>query len=305
MRKLVLPLTALVLLVMQSGFAPAAAPETLTAALTAARADSGVPFHLEINCTERDSRRSLEVIRGSVAIWGNDRQVRLSGEDRGALIDLLLKADFAHFAPRYGETPKADKQEAPLRVYCRIHVALQGVEKTSVQVMDGEQSEQLLSLARRLLDRIEPLAADGVMAADLEDGLAKLADGALAPEVLRLRLLSLHESENGRAGSILRIEDGRVSRQPYAPGTAVGKIRAQDLSACQLRAVVAALRDAAFPELPINLHRAGGMVELEVSVLGQRKFVSSRPGFEPASSTTQAAFADMLKRLADLPSSCN
>ncbi len=65
------------------------------------------------------------------------------------------------------------------------------------------------------------------------------------------------------------------------------------------------LRDAAFPELPINLHRAGGMVELEVSVLGQRKFVSSRPGFEPASSTTQAAFADLLKRLADLPSSCN
>ncbi|MGB5337363.1 MAG: hypothetical protein WBN07_17220, partial [Woeseiaceae bacterium] len=202
MQKLVLPLFSLVFLIMQGGPAPAATPEPLTAALTAARADSGVPFHLRVNCTERDSRRSLEVIRGSVAVWGNHWQVRLAAKDRAALIDMLLDADFAHFAPRYGEKPKADKQEAPLKVSCRIHVAVQEAKKTSIQLLDGEPSEQLLGLARQLLDRIEPLAADGVMAADLEDGLAKLADGALAPEVLRLRLLSLHESENGRAGSI-------------------------------------------------------------------------------------------------------
>ncbi len=99
MQKLVLPLFSLVFLIMQGGPAPAATPEPLTAALTAARADSGVPFHLRVNCTERDSRRSLEVIRGSVAVWGNHWQVRLAAKDRAALIDMLLDADFAHCPP--------------------------------------------------------------------------------------------------------------------------------------------------------------------------------------------------------------
>jgi hypothetical protein len=291
-------------MIMQSSPAPAAAEESLGAALAAARADAGIPFNLRVDCTEQESRRSLAVIGGSVAVWGNERQLRLSTKDRSALIDLLLEAEFEHFAPRYGETPKVDKQEAPLRVSCRIHVALQGVEKASVQLLDGEQSEQLLGLARRLLDSIEPLAADGVTAMNLEDGLAKLADGTLAPAVLGLRLLTLPDTGHNKSGTVLRIEGGRISRQDYAPGKTVGPVHAQDLAQCQLRDIISALRDSRFWELPVNLY-ADKLTELEVSVLSQRKSVIARSTFNRAPAKKQTAFAGLLTQLASQPSACD
>ena len=304
MQRLVFPLAAFAWLIMQSSSAPAAAGDSLSAALADARADDTIPFDLRVDCTEQDSRRSLAVIGGTVAVWGSERQVRLAAKDHDALIDLLLDADFAHFAPRYGETPRADKQEAPLRVSCRIHVAVQGLEKASVQLLDGEQSEQLLGLARRLLDRIEPLAAAGVTAADLEDGLSKLAEGTLAPEVLGLRFLALPEAGGNEAGTILRIEDGRISRQDYAPGKAVGPVRWQGLAQCQLRDIVSALHDARFWELPVNLY-ADKLTELEVHVLSQRKTVIARDTFTAAPASKQTAFAGLISRLADQPSACD
>lgn len=304
MQRLVFPLAAFAWLIMQSSSAPAMAGDSLSAALADARADDTIPFDLRVDCTEQDSRRSLAVIGGTVAVWGSERQVRLAAKDRDALIDLLLDADFAHFAPRYGETPRADKQEAPLRVSCRIHVALQGLEKASVQLLDGEQSEQLLGLARRLLDRIEPLAAAGVTAADLEDGLSKLAEGTLAPEVLGLRFLALPEAGGNEAGTILRIEDGRISRQDYAPGKAVGPVRWQGLAQCQLRDIVSALHDARFWELPVNLY-ADKLTELEVHVLSQRKTVIARDTFNAAPGSKQTAFAGLISRLEDQPSACD
>lgn len=304
MQRLVLPLAALASLIMQSGIAFAAAQDSLAAALAAARADAGIPFDLRVDCTDGDSRRSLAVIGGSVAVWGGERQVQLSGKDRGALIDLLLEADFADFAARYGETPKADKQEAPLRVSCRIYVALQDAEKASIQLLDGEQSERLLGLARRLLDRIEPLAAGGVSAADLDDGLAKLAAGTLASEVLGMRFLALPAAGGSESGTILRIESGRISTQDYAPGKAIGAVHTRKLAECQLRDIVAALRSARFWALPVNLY-ADQVAEIEVRVLSQHKTVIARPTFTPASATTQTDFADLLIRLARQPSACD
>jgi hypothetical protein len=304
MHRLALPLAAFAWLIMQSSPALAAAEDSLAAALAAARADADIPFNLRVDCTERDSRRSLAVIGGTVAVWDNERQVRLSTTDRDALIDLLLEADFAHFAARYGETPKADKQEAPLRVSCRIHVALQGMEKASVQLLDGEQSEQLLGLARQLLDRVEPLAADGVTAASLEDGLAKLADGTLAPEALGFRFLTLPDAGDNAPGRVLRVEGGLISRQHYAPGKSVGPVQSEDLAQCQLQDIIAALRDARFWELPVNLY-ADELTELEVHVLSQRKTVIARSTFNPAPVKTQTAFAGLLTRLANQPSACD
>lgn len=275
-----------------------------TAPLEAARADASIPFELRVDCTDQDSRRSLQVIRGSIAVWGNERQVRLSSEDREALLDLLVDADFPRFAPRYGETPKAEKQEAPLRVSCRIHVAVPGLEKSSVQLLDGEQSEQLLRLARQLLDRIEPLAAGGVTATSLEDGLAKLADQTLAPEVLGLRFVTLPDAGGSAPGTILRIEGGQISKQDYAPGEAVGAVHTRDLAACQLRDIISALRDARLWELPINL-REDGVIELEVRVLSQSKTVIARSSFSPAPDAQQTAFAGLLTQLAAQPSACN
>jgi hypothetical protein len=237
-------------------------------------------------------------------VWGNERQVRLADKDRAALIDMLLDADFAHFAPRYGEKPKADKQAAPLKVSCRIHVAVQGAEKTSIQLLDGEPSEQLLGLARQLLDHVEPLAASGAMATTLEDGLRQLADGALAAELLDLRLVTIPDAGDDAAGAIVRIERGQISRQAYEPGKAVGAVQTQDLAQCQLREVISALHDTRLWELPINMY-ADAVTELEVRVLSQRKTVIARPTFKRASVKQQQAFAGLLSRIENPPAGCD
>jgi hypothetical protein len=179
-------------------------------------------------------------------------------------------------------------------------VTLGGLEKSSVQIMDGEQSEKLLGLARKLLDLVEPLAATGITANSIEDGLAKLVSGELAPEVLELRLVTLRDAGADRAGSILRIEGGRISRQAYAPGQAVGEVNSSVLSHSDLCRVLDALQDADFGDLPVNLV-ADSFTEIELGILGQRKTVVARSTFRAASADRQTAFSEMLAVLRDLP----
>lgn len=295
------PLLTLAWLLLQGANVHGAGSAALTAALKAARENPQTPFDLRVDCTDQDGRRSLRVIAGKVAVWDNESQLLLTDTQRGKLLDKLLGAQFSGFDARYGETPKTEKQEAPLRVSCRVLVAIDDLEKSSVQVMDGEQSEQLLGLARRLLDLVEPLASSGVRADSVEDGLEKLANGMLAPEVLEMRMVTLPDAGTGAPGSILRIDGGRISRQAYTPGETVGEVTSRDLSSTDLRLALDALQDANFPELPLNLS-TDSFTEIEIGILGQRKTVVARSTFRPAAADQQDAFARMLAILGTLPS---
>jgi len=265
--------------------------------------DPNTSFQLDVYCTDVQSRRSLTIFHGTVGVWNGERQVRLHADDRRALLQLLHDAGFASFEARYGGQKKADKQEAPLRVTCRVYLELAGREKTSIQLLEGEQSSELIGLAGGLLDVVEPRAANGVVAATLDDGLAKIADGVLAPEIIELRLLQLPKDTTARPGSILRIRGGNISRQPYAPGKLVGEVDSSPLDACVTREVVAALIDARAWDLPRNLRREG-TTELDVGVLGSRVSVLARSSFRNAEADAQARFERMIDRLEGLQAEC-
>jgi len=288
-------------LILLSAQLPAAAGDALDRSILDALDDPGVPFRLEVYCLNGQSRRSLAVFRGAVAVWNGEQQVRLGIQDRRVLLGLLLDSGFADFEARYGEQSKADKQEAPLRVSCRISLTISGNEKTSVQLLEGVQSNDLLGLAGALLDRIEPLAAQGISATSLEDALAKLADGVLAPEVLELRLLRL--VENREEGSILRIRGGDISQQSYTPGKKVGDVESGPIDACSIKLVSASLEDAAVWDLPRNL-RYSGTTELDITVLGFRQNVQARSTFRSADADTQARFERLIERLENRVSEC-
>lgn len=277
----------------------AAGSDALNNAIEIAVDDPNTPFQLDVYCTDIQNRRSLTVFQGTVGVWNGERQVRLHADDRRALLQLLLDSGFADFEERYGEQRKADKQEAPLRATCRVSIAIAGHEKTSVQLLDGEQSPDLLGLAAALLDRIEPRGADGIVATSLEDGLVNLASGALAPELLELRLLRLPEDSRVATGFILRVRGGKISRQPYAPGDLVGEIDTRPLDACMARELVSALNNARVWDLPRNL-RHEGTAELELAVLGSRYSVSARSSFRNADADTQLRFERMVERIESL-----
>jgi hypothetical protein len=216
----------------------------------------------------------------------------LTEATRAALLEALGNSDFANFAPRYGGRPEAT-EGAALRISCRIELEIAGLEKSSVQLVDGEQSRPFLALAGELLDLVEPVArAEGLGADDLEDGLSKLVEGQLTPEAFELRWVRLPAQGSGSSGSILRVEAGQLSRQAYTPGRELGEILSDALDPHRLLEVATAVHHAAFWNWPRNLW-SETYVELEIRVLNHRHSVSARP-FNGMSSTslgeTQAQF---------------
>lgn len=297
-------------------------PEVVTGALEQARAGE-TPFHLLVHCTDEKGNRSLEVFPGGVAIWTASTQVNLTAPERRALLDTLVEKGFATFEPSYGgkavpesadrdvmsadePAPQADSpdegspERAALRVRCRVVFESGGVSKTSIQQAQGEQSPQLLGLAAALLDRVEPLATErGIGADDLQDGLAKVASGELAPETFSLRFVLLPPAGSDAVGTIVRVERGVLTRRPYAPGRTLGDEESEDLDTERLGAVVKALRKAQVPAMPANLY-APHPIELEVKVLDHDRSVLARPfrGLSPEEKgATQKRFDTLVKAL--------
>ncbi len=278
-----------------------ASREAFEAALQRGRSEALVPFGLEIECTDEAGHRAAQVFPGGVAVWDDRRQFRIDRSVRDRLLAELSAAGFAGFESLYGGKATPDASAVALRVSCRISARVEGLEKTSAQHAYGEQSVALLGLADTLLDILEPLAARGVSAASLPEALAKLASGELAPETLRLRLLSLPADPAG-IGMIVRIEAGRVLRQDYRPGVLIGPEATVPLGVTDLDALLDALEEAGFVNLPGALP-AGGHVELEVQVLDHDHRVTARP-FQrlPADSfgTERSRFERLVERIAAL-----
>jgi hypothetical protein len=299
MQQLMSQLLLSVVLVTPVAGQPATDEEAFARALDAARSDPGIPFSLDVSCADGAERRSIEVIRGRLAVWNGAVQVRLDEEERDGLVGLLSDADFANFEARYGEATRADKQEAPLRVSCRVHVEVNGLEKTSVQLLDGKQSERLSGLAGALIDVVEPKAGDGETAHSIEDGLAKIATGRLEPEVLNMRWLALPDAGTRKPGLIARVTRGQIEYQPYVPGEDIGETASSELTASQLEALIRAFEQAEFWGLPINL-RSNGLNEIELTILGEAKTVVARSSFTAGPAEQQAAFDTLLLNLADI-----
>ncbi|MEL6951334.1 MAG: hypothetical protein AAGM16_14590 [Pseudomonadota bacterium] len=275
--------------------------DSLDDVIQAAINDAEIPFQLEVSCANAQRRRSLAVYRGRVGVLNRTHQVTLSADDRLTLLQLLHDAGFSSFEARYGEKKKATKEEAPLRVSCRVHLEIATQEKTSVQLFDGAPSTSLLGLADALIDVAAAHQDAGLQITSLADGLVKLSDTVLAPEVLQLRLVRL--PEDASLGFILRIEGGDVSRQAYAPGDTVGDPTAQTLDACTSQKAIDALREASVWDLPRNLQR-DGTTELDISVLGQKKSVIARSSYRHADDAAQIQFEELVSQLEDLPASC-
>jgi len=247
----------------------------IEAALRAAVASEQPHFHLQVSRTNLDGQRSLEVFPSGVAIWNLTTQIELPVTTRSSLLGVLEDSGFAEMLPSYGGKRMPGSGEAALRVICRVELEIGGLGKSSVQLADGEQSEQLADLADALLDLAEPLAAVGVTATDLSDGLRKLAQGKLAVETFQLRFVRLPAKAAAGDGEILTIRNGEASRKSYTPGRGTADEVSQPMTGARLEALVAALLEADVASLPVNVW-SKDHIELGLQVLGLRKAVVAR-----------------------------
>jgi len=270
-------------------------PALFSAALSAAANDDQTPFSMQVHCTDDKGIRSLILHSNGVVIWNGERQARLGPEDRTALLQLLLNAEFPAFSAQYGGKPVsgntgAADSEAPIIVLCSIDVQADQMEKSTYQDVNGERSDPFMSLAASLLDHVEPLGEKGAGAISFADGLDKLNSGKLAPEALTIRILHMPEDE-AVMGMIIDVSSGRYSRREYRPGVRVGEPQTTIMTSKLLETILSALSSADVKSLPANLTTAD-TYQMKVWLLQHELSVRARPagariGAEPGSASAR------------------
>ncbi len=165
-----------------------------------------------------------------------------------------------------------------------VEVRLGAAAKTVQQYAVGDQSPELDALARKLLSVCRDSGPKGVGASSLDDGLRKLASGALAPETFALILHLRSESRAGDAGEsfILEVQGRRATDRPMPAGQKPPAPRSLLLPAGDFTSLVRLLADQHIAEIPVNVY-ADRYTDLRVTVLDRersilaRKFLNTTP----------------------------
>lgn len=248
----------------------------LARALEVGAAGEWEDLYLFTECRVDSGLEAFELFGNGVAIWNGERQITLSRGEIAALLDLFRRAGFAGFQPAYGgggdhEGPDPDLVQ---EVICRVTLRLDGARKDVVQFLKGRQSEALLGLAREVLGSCREAGRAGVGAADLEDGLEKIAAGELAPETLDL-LFSRRPGREAVESFLMRLEGRTVTARRYQPGQGYGDEQRLELSAEELARLALLLAGNEIGHLPGNLY-AEPYVDLAVEVLDHEQRIQAR-----------------------------
>jgi hypothetical protein len=219
-------------------------------------------------------------------LWNHRLQFRVGPSALARMSELVE-------ASRFRDMPEAFGQGRKWLVR-RVAVEAADLSKQVVQLRGGEESKDLRDLTDQLFAIVSPLAREGITAVSLQDGLRKVAAGELAPQTLRLIAHVKPSPGQGAAGFLVRIEDGRVTRQEYREG-AYTDTRGLPLTAQALREVAGILADGDPATLPANVH-SDVYRELVVQVLDRRKSVLAR-GYTGPAAPGQGESRERLERL--------
>lgn len=289
--------------------------EALRRALRAAIAEpeAADELHLVSECLGETGWRSVELFGNGVGIWSRRRQFRLSASEVSKVLALLEEADFAGLADRYGGRPAEERRPPAARpdpasaveLVCRVELSLRGLSKSVAQFAKGEQSPVLRRLAESLLERCRQPGEAGLAVDSLEDGLARIARGELAPEVLSILLSRKPEraaAEDGEDGFLMRLSGPRVVSRVWDPVEGHGDPRTLELSAAEAAELARSLAAARPGRLPENLW-SSDTTDLSIELLDQEKSLQARQFARLTRSThgeRQRDFEAILKTLTDL-----
>lgn len=213
---------------------------------------------------------SVEVFGNGVAIWNGSSQFQLTPAEIRACLEAFREVGFAGMTEQLG----LEEADSVLQVVCRVRLELDGVSKEVVQLQRGEQSAELRKLAERLLEISEEPARGGVTAADLDDGLAKIAAGELAAETLEL-MLHRKPADPEAEGWLLRVEGLTASTRELRRGEGYDDPIVLELRPEELAELAGFLAEQKVGELPDNLY-AEHYTDLVARVLSRRRSIQAR-----------------------------
>lgn len=252
----------------------------LPSALEKAAGGEWEKLHFEVECQAKEGFRALEVFGTGIGIWDRRSQFPFEKSQIQQSLRVFKESNFSGMPEKFGGTPQEETEphKHAVRVTCRVSLNLNGISKQVVQLEEGEQSAGFKQLANRLLELSSGPAKDGVAAESLDDGLAKLSDGRLSPEVLHIlinRKPVASELKNGAPGWILRISGREISVQKYLTHGGQGPVRHSQLDDSALRQLAIVLKDQNIESFPVNLY-AEHYTDFSVQVLNHKKNIQAR-----------------------------
>ena len=262
--------------------------QAVSAALDAALGEDGdlADMHLVAGCLQGDSFRTLEIFGRGIGIWNDEAQFAIDADGLRKVLRAVRAADFAHMRKSYGgkhdPDPAVTESESAIKIICYLRLSLGGVEKGVFQLYGGRQYQPLWDLAGELFTTYAAAGETGLRAADLGDGLRKLAAGELAPETFRLIFNRPAQSSAGASWMeesaptyLLHIEGRTVTSRSYGADGGLGEESSSELEAAALVDLAAVLAEKHVETLPGNLF-ASSYVDLTVKVLGFDKGIQAR-----------------------------
>ena len=140
---------------------------------------------------------------------GKSVQFPLTREQILTVVNMLLDAKVGAI-PQPGAKAAVPKTKAPLQLRGELMVIAGDVRTHRQQLTRGEQLEPLSQLVGRILAFSEKAAAGGLKASSLQDGLAKVGDGTLAPQTFSAFVRRAATEDTGES-FLLRVEGRHVS----------------------------------------------------------------------------------------------
>ena len=251
---------------------------------------------LEVVGTSSNGLKSLVLFGNGVGIWDGRRQFKVESEAVRGLLQLIEQAGFCTWPDRASQIGRENREEMDpdaMQIYRAISITIGGASKTVTQIARSPESAAFTALVTRLLDACEKDGQRGISAGNLQDGLAKLSDGTLAPQVLQVTLNCPQQTATDPEGWLLRLSGAEVEVQRNTKMAGYTDRRRMRLPDQEIRDLAKMLFSADLSALPGNIV-AAGYTDLRVGVLNQTKGIQARM-FAGMSPTTrpeaQAAFA--------------
>ena len=233
---------------------------------------------IEASWQREPGNQSVRIWGTGVGIWQGRTQFRLSREEVVSLLEMLSAARVGAMRQPDPKTPAPTPANAPLRLTGELTVVAGSAQRTLRQLAKGEQSAELRSLVESILAVSEKAAKTGVGASSLQDGLAKLSKGTLAPQTFEAIVRRAGEAKAGGAAEswLLRMNGRRVTDRLMPKGQMPPPPRELTISEVDFQRILRLLQQNDPTRLPKNVY-APAYTDLTVEILDQDRTVAARP----------------------------